>query len=118
MGVRHMLTLLMMTALTLVSGASIAAAMCSHQNAQAHAAALHDGDEQVADVARQEDAVASTAAKKGVLDSSAFSVPAFILPSQLDAPAFGSAEPLRLRPPDAPERLSAAVRPPLRPPAA
>jgi hypothetical protein len=109
----------MVITLTVVSGGSTAAALCSHQNAQAHAAALHDSDEHVAATARAEDSAAANAAKRALLvDTGAFSLPAFILPAPLAAPVFASAEPLRPRPLDAAKHARTSIPPPLKPPSA
>jgi hypothetical protein len=78
---RRLLTLMLMTALAFVSSTSVAAALCSHQDAQQHAAALASGDERVAAVAQLEDAAGALAAKKGApVDASSFALSAFILP--------------------------------------
>lgn len=114
--VRRLLTLMLMTALAFVSSTSVAAALCSHQDAQEHVRALASGDQQVAAAAELEDAVA---AKKGTLaDAGAFGLAAFILPASALA-----LEPLSRKPAPALEQNSAKVagltrRPLLEPPAA
>lgn len=115
MQVRRVLTVLLMIALTVVSGSSLAAAMCGHKDAQAHAAALRDGD---AD-AQLEDSKAFAASKRSMpIDAGAFSLPAFILPAPPVGLDFAAAEPLRVRPRDARLPVQPSIEPPLRPPAA
>jgi len=81
MQVRRLLTLVMMTVLAFVSSSSVAAALCRHQDAQQHAAALHGDDQQEAAEAQLEDAAGAFSMKKGALaDAGAFALPAFILP--------------------------------------
>ena len=71
-----------MTALAFVSSTSVAAALCGHQDAQQHAAALSSGDAQVAAAAELEEAAGAVASKQGALaDAGAFALPAFVLPS-------------------------------------
>ena len=119
MRVHRFFAFLMMITLTVVSGGSTAAALCSHQNAQAHAAALEHADAHVAAAARLEDSAASTAAKRALLvDTGAFSLPAFILPAGVASPRLASTEPLRPRPPDAAKLARGSLPPPLRPPSA
>jgi hypothetical protein len=119
MAVRHILALLMMITLTVVSGASTAAALCSHQNAQAHAAALEHADAHVAAAARLEDSAAANSAKRALMvDAGAFSLPAFILPPGMASPRPAAAEPFRPRPPDAAKLARGSFPPPLRPPSA
>ncbi len=79
--VRRLLTLILMTALAFVSSTSVAAALCSHQDAQEHVLALASGDWQVAAAAELEDAAGVLTAKKGSpVDASSFALSAFILP--------------------------------------
>lgn len=82
MRVRRLLTLLLMTALAFVSSTSVAAALCGHQDAQQHEAALAGSDKLVAAAAQLEEAAGALAAKKGTMaDAGSFALPAFILPA-------------------------------------
>lgn len=117
--VRRLLTLMLMSLLAFVSSTSVAAALCGHQDAQQHAAALIGNDRMDAAKAHLEEAAGALAAKKGFLaDAGAFALPAFILPPsslhlqpELEEPALkigrdrakvrGLAPPPLLRPPAA-----------------
>ena len=108
-----------MTALAFVSGTSVAAALCSHQDAQQHEAALASVDQRVAAAAELEEAAGALADRKGTLaDTGSFALGAFILP---DASLF--LEHLTARQATRPGRDAARVRsfappPLLEPPAA
>lgn len=81
MRVRRLLTLMLVTVLTFVSSTSVAAALCGHQDAQQHEAALSGEDRLDAAQAHLEEAAGDLAAKKGtVADAGSFALPAFILP--------------------------------------
>lgn len=117
--VKRVLTLLMMATLTLVNGTALAAAMCVHQDAAAHASALHAGDTGEAAVAHMEEAAGSAASKQGTLaDAGSLMLPAFVMPSASDA----LQAPIREAPPsayaDEDARLSRNIAPLLEPPAA
>ena len=118
MMVRRLLTLMLMTVLAFVSSTSVAAALCSHQDAQQHQAALVHADEQVAAVAQLEEAAGAVAAKQGTLaDAGSFALPAFILPfSPLALENLPGRQALALGR-DAAKVASLAPRPLLEPPA-
>jgi hypothetical protein len=85
--VQRLLTLMLMIALAFVSSTSMAAALCGHQDAQQHAAALVSNDQQVVVTAQLEEAAGELADKQGTLaDASSFALPAFILPASTFAP--------------------------------
>jgi len=117
--VRRLLILMLMTALAFVSSTSVAAALCSHQDAQEHVLALASDDQRIAATAELEEAAGALAAKKGALaDAGAFGLAAFILPASALA-----LEPLSGRAPPALDENSAKVagltpQPLLEPPAA
>ena len=116
---RRLLTLLLMITLTVVSGSSVAAAMCSHQNAQAHAAALHGSGLRGAAVAQMEEAAGKLASKKGALaDAGSFSLPAFIMPDGAVPVPLAPTDLTRPRPADAAKIASLSIPPLLEPPAA
>ena len=118
-GVRRLLTFLMMMTLTIVSGTSIAAAMCQHQNAQEHAVALHGDDKGSAAVAQLEDTAGSVLSKRGALaDAGAFSLPAFIIPDTSAEVRFSGTELQPLRPADVAKLASLSIAPLLEPPSA
>jgi len=93
--------------------------MCVHQDAAAHAAALHADDEGEAAVAHMEDAAGSAASKRGTLaDAGSMMLPAFVLPpmsNELRAPVRDAVPTARG---DDFSRLSRTVAPLLEPPAA
>ncbi len=116
---KRLLTLLMMTTLMLVNGTALAAAMCVHQDAAAHATALHAGDAGEAAVAQLEEAAGSAASKQGTLaDAGSLMLPAFVMPPASDE----LRAPVRVALPSAvaddPSRLGRNVAPLLEPPAA
>jgi hypothetical protein len=119
MMVRRLLTLMLMTVLAFVSSTSVAAALCSHQDAQQHQAALDGADEQVAAAAQLEEAAGAQAAKQSTLaDAGSFSLPAFILPfSSLALEHLPGRQALALGR-DAAKVTGLAPRPLLEPPAA
>jgi hypothetical protein len=110
---------MMMMTLTLISGTSIAIAMCRHQGAQMHIVALQDSDRNVAAEAHLEEAAASAASKRGTLaDAGALSLPAFIIPDPVGPVASLAGGAIRWRPARTERATSWSVDPLLRPPAA
>ena len=77
----RLLTLLMIFALAITNGAAVTAAMCQHENAFAHAAALQSADESVSRDAVSEEAAAAAASKKGFSSDGAASVASYIVPN-------------------------------------
>lgn len=107
----RLLILLILFALTLGNGAAMAAAICQHQDARAHAAALHSSDTAVAAAALSEDR-AATAEKEGtVSDGASASLLGYVLPSEPEL-ALRGAERENL-PKTAARRLSGRSPPPL-----
>lgn len=77
------LVLLLMLALTLGNGAAVAAAICQHHDARAHAAALQSPDKAVAAAAMSEDGAANSAEREGMLaDGGGASLLGFLVPAQ------------------------------------
>lgn len=119
MRVKRVLSILMMLMMTVVSATSVAAAMCAHQSADAHAAALASDDHGTAADAHLEDAAGAAVAKKGALaDAGAFSLHAFILPDISAAPFTPVSQIALPRAPDASKVPRASGPPLLEPPAA
>lgn len=119
MRVRRLLTLILITALSFVSSTSVAAALCGHRDAQAHQAALHGGDRQVAAAAQLEEAAGALTAKKGTLaDAGSFALPAFVLPSSSLAPVLAAARQAPAPAGDAVKIARWPIPPLLEPPAA
>ncbi len=117
--VKRVLTLFMMATLMLVNGTALAAALCVHPDAAAHASALLDDDAGEAAVAHMEDAAGSTAAKRGTLaDAGSLMLPAFVLPPLSDELRAPVREAVPATRPDDPAAASRNVAPPLKPPAA
>ena len=115
----RLLTLLMMITLMIVSGTSLAAAMCQHRDAVEHAALLHGDNREAAAVAQLEEAAGSVASKQGrLVDAGAFSLPAVILPSSSLALASPADLRAHLRPVNAAKMTGRSIRPLLEPPAA
>jgi hypothetical protein len=80
--VPRLLVLLLMFALTLGNGVAVAAAICQHPDARAHAAALHSPDAAVAAVALNEDTAAGSEQEGTLADGSAASLLGFVLPPE------------------------------------
>jgi hypothetical protein len=105
-----------MFALTLGNGAAVAAAICQHHDARAHAAALQSPDEAVAAAAMNEDRAASSAESEGMLaDGGGASLLGFLVPAQ---PALSLRAIERVSLPATPTPGLASLSPPplLRPP--
>jgi uncharacterized protein with PIN domain len=108
-----------MTALAFVSSTSVAAALCSHEDAQQHEVALGSGDRQVAAAAELEEAADALADRKGTLaDAGSFALAAFILPDASLAFEHVTAKQANSAGKDAPNVRSSAPPPLLEPPAA
>jgi hypothetical protein len=117
--VARLLTFLMIFALVATQGVSMAAAMCRHQDAQAHILARQSKDAAIAAVSVREDAAAAAASKKAPGSGDSFSHwPAELLPATSEATAPPTAENLRLRPARQIALRSTNVPPLLEPPAA
>lgn len=77
----RLISLFIMLALAVTNSSAVAAAMCQHVDAKAHAYALQSPDRDVAAVALEEEAAAA-ASKKGTLaDAAAVQLAGFLLPS-------------------------------------
>ena len=119
MRVRRLLTLLMMITLTIAGGTSVASALCRHQSAQDHAAALHGNDSKAAAIAQLEEMAGAVAAKKSAaVDAASLSLPPFTLPAPANSFDHFVARPAHGRPADAAMLASLSVAPLLEPPAA
>lgn len=119
MRVRRLLTLMLMTAMAFVSGSSVAAALCQHQDAQQHQAALYGENEAEAAAAQLEEAAGAFKAKQATsIDAGSFALPAFVLPSSSIALDRSTEEQALTLAGDAPRVPSLAIAPLLEPPAA
>jgi len=113
------LALLMIFAIVIGQGSSVAAAICHHQSLAEHIAARQSGDAHVAAVSLREEAAASVASKKGSQSASASPHwPAEMLPASVDAEPFRTIEPVRFAPAVEPALKSASTPPLLEPPSA
>ena len=84
MGVQRLFSFLMILMMSVVSATSVAAAMCAHQSADHHVAALLSADADIAAGAHLEEAAGAAVSKKGAMaDAGAFSISAFLLPDLL-----------------------------------
>jgi predicted lipid-binding transport protein (Tim44 family) len=118
-GVKRLVMMLMMIALAVTNATAMAAAVCRHQSAEAHVAALNSSDESIAAPARLEQAADDHMAKRGALaDGGASSLPAFILPAEPVAPALPHPKATPLWPRNPAMRPGVAVQPLLQPPSA
>jgi hypothetical protein len=115
---RVLLKLMMVLAIVVGNGSSVAAAICQHRNASEHALARASRDAKVAAAALTEETAASVNAKKGSPGNSNSTAPSDMLaPASLMIPP-RSLEPLRLRARDAPILAGTSLPPLLRPPLA
>ncbi len=113
------LALLMIFAIVIGQGSSVAAAICHHQSLAEHIAARHSSDRHVAAVSLREEAAASVASKKGSQSASAsIQWPAEMLPASVDTEPFRPLEPIRFPPSVEPRLKSASAPPLLEPPSA
>ncbi len=117
--VHRLLTLLLMAAMAFVSSTSVAAALCGHQDAQQHQAALDSEDVRIAASAELEEAAGALGDKKGTLaDAGTFALPLFILPAPSLSPPHAAEKAVPRSEWDTATVRSRALRPLLEPPAA
>jgi hypothetical protein len=117
--VGRLLTLLMIFALVVANGASVAAAVCAHDNVRQHAAARQSPDASVSAVALREEAADSHAARKAALaDAGSISWVFDILPAPGLAVPTAVAESVLRRPAPIGIPGGISLRPLLEPPAA
>jgi hypothetical protein len=115
----RLLTILMIVALVIAHGSSVAAAVCHHQDAHEHALARQSRDPKVAAVSLAEDAAGAVDSKKASQSASnSIQWPTDLLPVTLPAFLSRPVEPIRLRPADQAALASASIRPLLEPPSA
>jgi hypothetical protein len=94
---RRLLILLLMLTLSVSNGAAVAAALCEHVDARAHAAALQSSDQGIAAEAHHEETAAAAVDKKAAFgDAAAAQLAGFLQPAEpaLNLPA-ASEMPLR-----------------------
>jgi hypothetical protein len=115
----RLLTLMMILAVVVAHGSSVAAAICRHQDGVAHIAALQSDDAGISAAAHGEESAAKAGSKKGApADSSSVSWPSDMLPAPGLPVPFRADEPLKPSPADTAVLIGASVRPLLEPPSA
>ncbi|HEX8062203.1 MAG TPA: hypothetical protein VF535_03215 [Allosphingosinicella sp.] len=115
----RLLTLMMIFALVVAHGSSVAAAICRHQDGGAHVAALQSEDAAISAAAHGEESAAKAGSKKGApADSSSVSWPSDMLPTPGLPVPFRAGEPVERRPAATAVLVGASVRPLLEPPSA
>jgi hypothetical protein len=115
----RLVSLLVMLALLLTSGAAVATQTCQHVDAHAHAAARQSADAFVAAAAIAEESAAAVAGEKAVVaDAAAVQLAAFLMPLEPLLPGPRKSGPLPMRAADAAKLASIAVGPLLDPPLA
>ena len=113
------LAILMIVVLVFAHGSSVAASVCHHQDAHAHAIARESRDPSVAAVPLAEEAAAAVESKKASQSAgTGMHWPVEMLPAVLPVVPYRVAEPVRLRPADQAALASTSVRPLLEPPSA
>jgi len=117
---RRFVIYLIMSALFLGQGLSVAAAVCHHRDAHEHSMALESRNVTVATVAKSEDTAASVVEKKGALSgaSSLYSTVADLSPAWMSAGPIKKARALAWPSSDTLAREGKATQPLLRPPLA
>jgi hypothetical protein len=116
---RSLLTFLVLITLVVANGSSVAAAVCRHQDALAHAAALQSGDEKVAAAAHTEETARSETSKKAApADARVLMLAAYTLPPAVAAFPERLMEPSRPWVEDAALLAGRSIRPLLEPPSA
>lgn len=113
------LAFLMIFAVVVAHGSSVAAAICQHQSVADHVAARQSSDRKIAAVSLHEESAAATVSKKGSQSAGA-SVhwPADMLPANSVAEPYRALEPVRFEPAIEIRLESSPVRPLLEPPLA
>ncbi|MGZ8999134.1 MAG: hypothetical protein ACXW2T_09795 [Allosphingosinicella sp.] len=113
------LAFLMIFAVVVANGSSVAAAICQHQNIGEHVAARQSGDLKIAAVSLHEEAAAAAASKKGSQSASAsVQWPTEMLPAGNGAEPFRAVEPVRYQRAVTTPLESTSSRPLLEPPSA
>jgi hypothetical protein len=108
----------MIFTLVIGHGSSVAAAICRHQDAHAHALARESRDPKIAAVSLAEDAAAAEAAKKSSQPANGSIHWLDLLPAASPGVPARLAEPVRLRPAEQPVLASTSIPPLLEPPSA
>jgi hypothetical protein len=113
------LTLLMLVALVMGQGTSLANSICRHASVQAHVAALQSADSRKAASALAEESAGEAASKKGSTSNGASaSVLAALLPPTPAAATMFPREKMAPRQTDRPRLVGISLKPPLPPPVA
>ena len=119
MTVLRFVTLLIMLAFVFTNGPAIAMAMCQHNDARAHAAALQSPDSEMSVKALSEEIVAKAASGQGSLGEAATTLLAgYILPPEPLPLPLRFVEPMTRDPTDVAGRRGRSVPPLLEPPLA
>jgi hypothetical protein len=117
--VRLLFTLLMLVALVMGQGTSLANSICRHASVEAHVAARQSADSRKAAVAFAEESAGEAASKKGSTSNGASgAVLAAMLPSTPAAAMIFPREKMLPRQTDRPRLVGISLRPPLPPPLA
>lgn len=117
--VARFLAFLMIFAVVVAHGSSVAAAICQHRSVADHVAARQSSDRKIAAVSLHEESAAAAASKKGSQSASA-SVhwPTDMLPANILAEPSRAIEPVRFQPAVQIPLESSPLRPLLEPPLA
>jgi hypothetical protein len=110
------LSFLMIFAVVVAHGSSVAAAICSHQSVGEHVAARQSQDQRVSAVSQHEEAAAAISKKGSQSAAASVHWPAEMLPASLNTEPFRVVEPVRFPPATATPLESGSVRPLLEPP--
>ena len=115
----RLLSLLIAFALVFTSGPAVAAAMCQHADAHAHAAARASLNMEVAAEALSEEAAAAKTLQNSTLaDAAAVQLAGYVLAAEPVIPAPEASEPMGHYAPEDPALANRASRPLLEPPLA
>lgn len=115
----RLLTLIMIFALVMGHGSSVAAAICRHQSGGEHIAARQSHDAKISVIALGEEAAAAVNSKKSApADGGSVSWPADMLPAPKFRAPFSLTDPVGPKPADAKVLIGTSVPPLLEPPTA
>lgn len=106
-----------MLAFAATNGVAARAALCQHEDARAHIAALTSSDAAIAAAAHGEESADAAADKSGTLvDAAAASLAGLLIPPRTVIPAPALAERQPARPVEAPDLTNRSIAPLLQPP--
>jgi hypothetical protein len=114
----RLLSMLLMLVLVALNGAGVATAICQHGDAQAHVAARHSMNRQIAAAAIVEETASKAQQDGSLADAAAVQLAGFLKPSEPVISLPADQEPSTRLLPKTAELANRAIPPPLEPPLA